>query len=109
MFTFHGLLDQIVPYEPDRQLCRDRWGAQPGGAAWTGDADLPRANLGFQTAPLADHLTVGSLETQTVSSDVRYAPWEWLFDSLFSAPRGTPDAARCNDTTTCPSAPTPPQ
>lgn len=106
VFAFHGLLDQIVPYEPDRQLFLDRWGAQPGGAAWTGDANLPRTRLAFQTAPLAEHLTVGPLETQTVSSDIRYAPWEWLFDSAFGAPRETPDGARCAG---CAVLPTPPQ
>ncbi len=106
VFAFHGLLDQIVPHEPDRQLFIDRWGAQPGGAAWTGDANLPRAKLAFQTAPLAEHLTVGSLEHQTVSSDVRYAPWEWLFDGVFGAERNTPDASRCSG---CPVQPTPPQ
>ena len=106
VFAFHGLLDQIVPHEPDRQLFIDRWGAQPGGAAWTGDANLPRARLAFQTAPLAEHLTVGSLEHQTVSSDIRYAPWEWLFDSVFGAARETPDATRCAG---CPVQPTPPQ
>jgi pimeloyl-ACP methyl ester carboxylesterase len=91
VFSYHGMLDGVVPYDPHHDLLVKGWSATVGGAILTGEAALPRAAYAFQPAIAGSHSTTSSLERNDSRSDQRYAPYEWVWDGLFNAARTWPD------------------
>lgn len=93
--AFHGMYDDVIPHDVGEHLFTDQWGATPGTVAWSGDMNFPRVDLGWQSAPLAVHLTGSTVETNVSSSWLRYTALEWLWDGLFidEPSRQTPDLA----------------
>jgi hypothetical protein len=93
--AFHGMFDGAIPHDVGEHLFTDQWGATQGTVAWSGDMNFPRVDLGWQSAPLAAHLTGSTIETNVSSSWLRYTALEWLWFGLFidEPSRQTPDLA----------------
>jgi hypothetical protein len=91
VFSYHGMIDGVVPYGPHYDLVVKSWSAGIGGALLTGEAALPRAAYAFQPSIAGAHATTSGLERNDSRSDQRYAPYEWVWDGLFNAVRTWPD------------------
>lgn len=88
---YHGALDGVAPYSAHRALMVLGWGATEGSATLTGDAAIPREALVFQPALFGAHSTTSSLVRNDSAAWLRYTPFEWLWDGLFSRSRSLPD------------------
>lgn len=95
VLVIHGKFDGVVPYQPTQRLLEHYWQAERGSFTWTGYVDVARStqNSALQLVPYASHVSASSIETNLDAAWQRYAPAEWMWDSIFSANRGKPDAA----------------
>jgi len=83
----HGMADDVNPYSLHYDVMVNDWKATLGGTTLNVDANLARTPRALQGIAFSTHLTSSGLLRNTSNLDQRYAPAEWVWDSVFSGNR----------------------
>jgi Secretory lipase len=83
----HGMADDVNPYSLHYNVMVNDWQATLGGTTLNIDANLARTDRALQGIAFSTHLTSSGALRNTSNLDQRYAPAEWVWDSVFGANR----------------------